>query len=993
MQTNSRTSRIGHRLTLFAVIITVLLGVVSPIITTAADPAATGVCRCEGEAPDGLGSFQRVDDVSAGATLVTCKQFASAFALRYGGSQREKAFKSLQCWFNDTGGNRTNVDFNDPSMAQRAQLTTPVAPAPGPTAAQEGYGALATAVMKIIGWVVWIIVKILGEILALIISYLIDVAQYSNFINHPAITTAWKILRDIVNMFFILILVVIAFATVIGAERYQWRELLPRLFIMAVLVNFSKMIAGLLIDGSQVIMLTFVAGWADIGSGNFTQALGIDALYKINFNDDKIKQAGIEPWQVISGLLLALLLSIISVLTIGVMLLMLIGRVIMLWMLVVLSPAAYFCSTFPQGEEYHKKWWSTFINYLIVGPALAFFIWFGFLVLQSGQSSDSLTNNLTQGLSTSGPAATRSNEAANNLLGQLIKSDPNAAAMNVGGTTAGTKEHLLLYIIAIGLFLGGATMAGELGTAGGAMMVSVAEGIPEKLHEFAKEGVGAAAGYVHERAADHTGYSFNPMDYWRAFEEEREKTKRRRLQAGKGKAEELFENGVGNTILNSAGRFVKRRYRGWTGKEAGYNEAEENVEKVKKNLHEAQLEVNMTLEKQKFLEDYKDLMEQLKTKRQERLTAPSTMSVDDRTKLDEEITTLTSQVNERAKEVRDKGILNTGEVVDNAISRYKSVAAKQNKAITTDEVVDVDGKQVPVGKAKLLESAISEFAILKKERDKSMAYVPVFSGRYESIAARKEKAEEAKKVADMQQSSELINFIRDILEHPAHLNNTSEMARFSAVMEKLGQNGDFNELLHDQGFASGYQGMRNFFDHIIEDGGLSEKKQQDLFKAINDVSFVMEGKNHFDMARMVDLGHDGKWKWLSEDDHARAASTEILKGDPERTVRNLSRLGLGGELQDESGTRHFMLGKLGYILLSQLGNSLHRELIQGKRIPMHAMGRLQSVMDELEVGVKNGIFKADAGDWVAELKKKKFDNPNDVFYKILAQLELMNRNG
>jgi len=72
-------------------------------------------------------------------------------------------------------------------------------------------------------------------------------------------------------MSFILILLIIAFATILRQESYS-KKLLPKLLIMAVLINFSRTIFGLLIDFSQVIMLTFVNAFS-AGGGYFIKAL------------------------------------------------------------------------------------------------------------------------------------------------------------------------------------------------------------------------------------------------------------------------------------------------------------------------------------------------------------------------------------------------------------------------------------------------------------------------------------------------------------------------------------------------------------------------------------------------------------------------------------------------------------------------------------------------------------------------------------------------
>ena len=121
-----------------------------------------------------------------------------------------------------------------------------------------------------------------GIILIFLFQILISLAQYNSFISSPAVTTGWVIVRDICNMFFILILLVIAFATILRLEGYNWKKDLPRLLIYAVLINFSRTICGLIIDFSQVIMLTFVNAFAQNGANNLTYIFQVDKYSSLN---------------------------------------------------------------------------------------------------------------------------------------------------------------------------------------------------------------------------------------------------------------------------------------------------------------------------------------------------------------------------------------------------------------------------------------------------------------------------------------------------------------------------------------------------------------------------------------------------------------------------------------------------------------------------------------------------------------------------------------
>src|SRR5574344_497235 len=92
---------------------------------------------------------------------------------------------------------------------------------------------ISVAVATFMGWIVYGIVWALGHLLTLMMNVLVWIAQWSNFINAPAVVSGWKIVRDICNMFFVVIMLIIAFATILRVKDYTYEKLLPKLIIMA----------------------------------------------------------------------------------------------------------------------------------------------------------------------------------------------------------------------------------------------------------------------------------------------------------------------------------------------------------------------------------------------------------------------------------------------------------------------------------------------------------------------------------------------------------------------------------------------------------------------------------------------------------------------------------------------------------------------------------------------------------------------------------------
>ncbi len=341
---------------------------------------------------------------------------------------------------------------------------------------------LATTVSQITGGVVGGIVNFLGKLLILLMNLLIWIAQYNGFINSPAVTNGWTILRDICNMFFILILLVIAFATTLNRESYSMKKLLPKFIIAAVLINFSKLICGVIIDFAQIIMLTFVNGFRDIGAGNLADMLGVTKLLSIDLsNADAVNTASI-----LSTYFLALLYVIIAGGVIAVIVFLLVMRIVMIWIYVVLSPLPYLLWVLPKTEKFASQWWQQFTEAVVSGPILAFFIWLSFASATIGSTGTDIIG-VQQGSST---------ENEQKYLDQLNST-------NVGLSEAGAADSALKFIISIGLLIGGVMVTKQAGGQIGQIAGKFSDKMQRGGLNFAKAR-GAAGAAIMGKAASRT---------------------------------------------------------------------------------------------------------------------------------------------------------------------------------------------------------------------------------------------------------------------------------------------------------------------------------------------------------------------------------------------------------------------------------------------------------------------------------------------------------
>lgn len=427
-------------------------------------------------------------------------------------------------------------------------------------------GWFGDAVAQLIGWIVYAFVYVIGLLIMLVMWVLIKIAQYNDFINAEPVTYGWTIVRDVCNMFFILILLIIAFATILRVERYSFKTLLPKLILMAILINFSKLICGVFIDFTQVIMLTFVNGFKDIGTGNLTNMLGIDKIMSIEGKSTE-GTGEVSAWSIVGAYMLALMYSVIALITLVTMVAVLAMRMIMIWVYVVLSPMAYLLSSFPAGEKYASQWWEEFSKNLIIGPILAFFIWLSFVSLGGVE-----TPRTVEAINNTGKSLAESGAVERMQANGDASSTPSA-----GITEAGSPDHMIKFIISIAMLVGGLQISQQLGGQAGGM---AGKGMAkmQKMGSGAMKSVGT--GLKRATGVERVQMAYKAYKDTKASERsDRAKDDAVRANAVIGQTKQAVGK-AGSTVMESVSGRVTRGLTYRTGRKVA--EAKENVENIQK---------------------------------------------------------------------------------------------------------------------------------------------------------------------------------------------------------------------------------------------------------------------------------------------------------------------------------------------------------------------------------------------------------------------------
>lgn len=292
--------------------------------------------------------------------------------------------------------------------------------------------------------------ELVGALVLFLVSLLISAAKYNNFTKAAPVETGWVLVRDTVNMFFIVILLVVAFSNIVGykVQEFGVKAVLPKLLMMAVLINFSKTLVGVMIDFSQVVMLTFVNGFQAAAGGNFIKALNLTKVTELSHRDIGKGESVQSPQNLLMAAVLGLAMLSISAMVLLVIIIYILMRIVGLWITLIFAPIAFFALALPSKiqnvlQVFTKEWWSRLSALLTGGPIVAFFLWLSLATVQGSPST----------------------------FGDIYKSQSESESTAVAAsiTEAGTPENLASFVVAIVMLLVGLSAA-----------ISSARGVSEK---------------------------------------------------------------------------------------------------------------------------------------------------------------------------------------------------------------------------------------------------------------------------------------------------------------------------------------------------------------------------------------------------------------------------------------------------------------------------------------------------------------------------------
>ena len=220
------------------------------------------------------------------------------------------------------------------------------------------------------------------------------IGELSKNDNTSTMYQAWSTFRNIGNILFVIALLFVIFSQVtgIGIDNYGIKRILPKLIVTAIIVNFSYIICGLLVDLSNIIgnsiknifeSVEFTAG--DKPSDGLGP-VGIITFLVTAISAGAAAGAGITVAGSIIGAggLLTILVPILTFLASAVIagffaMLMLGVRQALVIIMIVISPVAFVLYAIPNTNPIFKKWFTLFRGLLMLYPVYCFMVGAGYM--------------------------------------------------------------------------------------------------------------------------------------------------------------------------------------------------------------------------------------------------------------------------------------------------------------------------------------------------------------------------------------------------------------------------------------------------------------------------------------------------------------------------------------------------------------------------------------------------------------------------------------
>jgi len=271
----------------------------------------------------------------------------------------------------------------------------------------------------ILKWIVFLALLAIESITLLIVSA--NLLDWSSALpvglDNGIVNAGWHFTSGLANLAFILIFIVIALSYILRLETYGMKKALPRLIIIALLVNFSLLFVKMVSDIGWIAQGSFRSVFFE--GGGFAMA-AIESLKASSFNligvivgipvaymlIALVPYLNVAALITIAGLVLATgggaLTGVISQTVLVILFNFILGliflifaalfliRIAVIWLLAIIAPLAFMAYILPNTQKYFNDWLKALIQWTLLGIVVFFLAGlgiklFGLTMLDEGQ--------------------------------------------------------------------------------------------------------------------------------------------------------------------------------------------------------------------------------------------------------------------------------------------------------------------------------------------------------------------------------------------------------------------------------------------------------------------------------------------------------------------------------------------------------------------------------------------------------------------------------
>jgi len=218
----------------------------------------------------------------------------------------------------------------------------------------------------------------IAAIVQIVLSWAIGALLSKSITTSDIFVPIWVSVRNLGNMLLVLGFVVVGIATALRIQSYAAKQLLWKLILVALFINFSGLACGLIIDASNMVTGGLIEGGGSIG---FMPYNILNTIWYVTNHLLKENLAITEP---VNFAIMCLELGAVYVAiayTFIYLFIILVARYAVLVILYILSPLAFAFWVFPASKKLWTDWWNHFIKWSFIGVFGSFTLWISTKIL------------------------------------------------------------------------------------------------------------------------------------------------------------------------------------------------------------------------------------------------------------------------------------------------------------------------------------------------------------------------------------------------------------------------------------------------------------------------------------------------------------------------------------------------------------------------------------------------------------------------------------